>query len=174
MPGFTARPSITRKGVPRWRIAQFADFDLGEAFGAAGVALCGPLDLCAVGRLRGAVGLPSVLLTAVAFSFGSPDTGLRIRIRIARQANWTDLDRIRQDLRRANRKSPVFSLGKTVRWIPLAAVLFLLAAPSPFADPTSPRETLLNEARQLAWLNNWAEAARVLQQLDRSRSGPHR
>jgi CHAT domain-containing protein len=33
--------------------------------------------------------------------------------------------------------------------------------------PPTPREAIIQEAKQLAWLNNWAEAAKVLDRLDR-------
>ena len=55
---------------------------------------------------------------------------------------------------------------RRLSWI--AAACLLLAAPHPSADPQTPQEAVLNEARQLAWLNNWTEAAAVLARLDAS------
>lgn len=53
-----------------------------------------------------------------------------------------------------------------------AAVLFFLAAAPPTAVPPTPREAIIQEAKQLAWLNNWAEAAKVLDRLDREGFAP--
>ena len=49
-----------------------------------------------------------------------------------------------------------------------AAGILLLATPQPFAGPTSPREATVQEARRLAWLNNWTEAALALDRLEDS------
>jgi len=54
------------------------------------------------------------------------------------------------------------------RYVPSAtAMLFLLATAPPTAVPPTPREAIIQEAQQLAWLNSWAEAAKVLERLDR-------
>ena len=50
----------------------------------------------------------------------------------------------------------------------LVALVVLLAAPPPSAGPQIPRGDSLQRAKQLTWLNNWAEAARVLERLKRS------
>lgn len=50
----------------------------------------------------------------------------------------------------------------------IAAGILLLATPQPFADPASPREGTVQEARRLAWLNNWTEAALALDRLEDS------
>src|SRR5215475_11322677 len=47
----------------------------------------------------------------------------------------------------------------------LMALLALMAAPHPSAGPQIRREDSIERARQLAWLNNWSEAARVLERL---------
>jgi CHAT domain-containing protein len=48
------------------------------------------------------------------------------------------------------------------------ALVVFLAAPPPSACPQIPRADSLQRAKQLAWLNNWAESARVLDRLMRS------
>ena len=62
-----------------------------------------------------------------------------------------------------------FRLGIRLR-IPcsLVALVVFLAAPPPSACPQIPRADSLQRAKQLAWLNNWAESARVLDRLMRS------
>jgi hypothetical protein len=42
----------------------------------------------------------------------------------------------------------------------------LLTAPPPATVPPAPREATIQEAKQLAWLNNWAAAARVLERIE--------
>jgi tetratricopeptide (TPR) repeat protein len=50
--------------------------------------------------------------------------------------------------------------------VPSFAALFIfLAAPPWSADPPTTHEVSLQRAKQLAWLSNWAEAARVLERL---------
>lgn len=56
--------------------------------------------------------------------------------------------------------------GKDDRRLSLiVAGFFLLATPQPSAGPQSPQEATLQEAKRLAWLNNWAEASLVLDRL---------
>src|SRR5215468_6618338 len=48
----------------------------------------------------------------------------------------------------------------------LMALLALMAAPHPSAGPQIRPVDSMERARQLAWLNNWSEAARVLERLE--------
>lgn len=50
----------------------------------------------------------------------------------------------------------------------VVALVVFLAGPPPSAGPQIPREDSLQHAKQLAWLNNWAGDARVLDRLKRS------
>lgn len=50
----------------------------------------------------------------------------------------------------------------------IVAGIIILATPQPSADSASPREATLQEAKRLAWLNNWTEAAIVLDRLELS------
>lgn len=62
---------------------------------------------------------------------------------------------------------------KSARWLSSAVAIFLfLAAPPPTADPQTPLQAALSEARRLAWLNNWSGAARILDRLALSGLGP--
>jgi CHAT domain-containing protein len=62
----------------------------------------------------------------------------------------------------------LFRPRKSARWLLSAVVVILfLAAPPPTADPQTPLEAAIREAKHLAWLNNWTEADRVLDQLSR-------
>src|SRR4051794_32121625 len=47
----------------------------------------------------------------------------------------------------------------------LVALFALMAAPHPSAGPQIRAADSMERARQLAWLNNWSEAARVLERL---------
>ena len=47
----------------------------------------------------------------------------------------------------------------------LVALFALMAAPHPSAGPQIRPEDSIERARHLAWLNNWSEAARVLERL---------
>ena len=62
----------------------------------------------------------------------------------------------------------VFRLGKRARRPSIVAILLFLALPRPSGGPQIPLEDTLREARRLAWLNNWTEAAQVLEQLEPS------
>jgi CHAT domain-containing protein len=83
-------------------------------------------------------------------------------------------DKIGQAPQRGRRKpAMLFRRRKSPRWLYSAVVVILfLAAPPPTADPQTPLEATIRKAKHLAWLNNWAEAARVLDQLDRHGLGP--
>ncbi|MEZ5399230.1 MAG: CHAT domain-containing tetratricopeptide repeat protein [Bryobacteraceae bacterium] len=98
----------------------------------------------------------------------------RLRIHFAVSQNQgTDFGRIEPNRRRASRKARVLSLGKAVRCVPsVAAILVILVAPSRIAGPETPDEATLIEAKRLAWLNNWAGAAELLGQLERSHLRP--
>jgi CHAT domain-containing protein/tetratricopeptide (TPR) repeat protein len=99
-------------------------------------------------------------------------THLRIHIAVS-QNQGTDFGKIEPNRRRASRKTQVLSLGKAVRCVPsVAAILVILAAPSRIAGPQMPDEATLIEAKRLAWLNNWADAAELLDQLERSHLRP--
>ena len=62
----------------------------------------------------------------------------------------------------------VFRLGKRVYRPSMVVILLLVAVPRPAVSPETPREDALQEAKRLAWLNNWTEAAQVLDRLERS------
>ena len=62
----------------------------------------------------------------------------------------------------------VFRLGKRVYRPSMVVILLLVAVPRSSVSPETPREDTLQEARRLAWLNNWTEAAQVLDRLERS------
>ena len=47
----------------------------------------------------------------------------------------------------------------------LVALFALMAAPHPSAGPQIRSEDSIERARHFAWLNNWSEAARVLERL---------
>ncbi len=57
----------------------------------------------------------------------------------------------------------VFRLGKRVYRPSMVVILLLVAVPRSSVSPETPREDTLQEARRLAWLNNWIEAAQVLE-----------
>src|SRR5687768_7450895 len=76
-------------------------------------------------------------------------------------------DRIRQLLRVDRTFQMLFSQDNR-RLSLIAAGILLLATPQPFAGPVSPREATVQEARHLAWLNNWTEAALLLDRLEDS------
>ncbi|MCZ2075900.1 MAG: CHAT domain-containing protein [Bryobacterales bacterium] len=66
-----------------------------------------------------------------------------------------------------------FRPHKSARWLSSAVVVILfLAAPPPTADPQTPVQAAISKAKHLAWLNNWTEAARVLNQLGHRGLGP--
>ena len=74
-----------------------------------------------------------------------------------------------QDFRRKGRNPPsVFRLGERVYRPSRVVILLLVAVPRSSVSPETPREDRLQEARRLAWLNNWTEAAQVLDRLERS------
>jgi len=54
----------------------------------------------------------------------------------------------------------------------MMAILLFMAAPRLSVGPQTPREDTLHEAKRLAWLNNWTEAAQVLDQFERSGHKP--
>ncbi len=93
---------------------------------------------------------------------------------IARRVYPRSFDTIGRETQRVRRKSAMlFRPRKSARWLFSAVVVVLfLAAPPPTADPQTPLEAAIREAKHLAWLNNWTEADRVLDQLGRRGLGP--
>src|SRR6266852_7565790 len=83
------------------------------------------------------------------------------------------LGQIGRDSRSVGRESPmVYRLTKGVRQPLMVAILLFVAAPQLSVGPQTPREDTLQEAKRLAWLNNWTEAARVFERLERSGMNP--
>src|ERR1700686_1054818 len=75
----------------------------------------------------------------------------------------------RRDCRSAGNEAPIVRrLGNVVRRPSMVAILLFVAAPRLSVGPQTPREDTLQEAKRLAWLNNWTEAAQVLEQFERS------
>ena len=66
----------------------------------------------------------------------------------------------------------VCRLGNFVRRPSMVAILLFVTAPRLAVGPETPREDTLQEAKRLAWLNNWTEAARVFERLERSGMNP--
>jgi hypothetical protein len=66
----------------------------------------------------------------------------------------------------------VCRLGNFVRRPSMVAILLFVTAPRLAVGPQTVREDTLQEAKRLAWLNNWTEAARVFERLERSGMNP--
>ena len=67
----------------------------------------------------------------------------------------------------------LYRLGNNIRRPSMMAILLFMAAPRLSVGPQTPREDTLHEAKRLAWLNNWTEAAQVLEQFERSGHKPN-
>lgn len=127
--------------------------------------------LAAVAELRDSrclrVGQPEVDLPAGAINVPLRTEGAANPVRVARRANPASFDTIEKERQRGRSESAMFfRSGKAARWLSYAVVITLfLAAPPPTADPQTPLADLIRKAKHLAWLNNWTEASRVLDQL---------
>src|SRR5258706_1744065 len=76
--------------------------------------------------------------------------------------------KIRRDSRSVGGESPmVYRLAKGVRRPLMVAVLLFVAAPRLAVGPQTPGVDTLQEAKRLALLNNWTEAARVFDGIER-------
>ena len=76
--------------------------------------------------------------------------------------------KIRRDLQRVGRTFPMLFRQDKRRLCLIAAGFLLLAVPRPTAGPETALQSTLQEAKHLAWLNNWTEAAVAFDRLESS------
>jgi CHAT domain-containing protein/tetratricopeptide (TPR) repeat protein len=97
-----------------------------------------------------------------------------ISVQVARRANSKSFDATGEKHQEdGTRFAMFFRTRRSGRWLSTAVVVILfLAAPPPTADPQTPRQAAISKAKYLAWLNNWSEAARILDRLSSSDLGP--
>lgn len=104
---------------------------------------------------------------------GSSNDPFRARRRLPFQPGaaviaFEHIARIRRDLKSVGRKSLVLLRPDNWRLYLIAAGFLVFNAPQPPAGPQTARDSTLQEAKHLAWLNNWTEAAAVLDRLESS------
>lgn len=97
-----------------------------------------------------------------------------VHIHVAGSAYTRSFDTIGPEDQRGLRKLPMsFLPRKSARWLFSAVVIVLVvAAPPRTADPETPLQAAISNAKHLAWLNNWTEAARALDHLGHLGLGP--
>lgn len=165
----TSRPRFRGDRFRGFRITGLDSFDVKALVDAISEVFMASAFSCEVAWASDAGGrFPYFTMAA----FSIPFRRLRIHFAVS-QNQVTDFGRIEPNRRRASGKAQVMSLGKAVRCVSsVAAILAILAAPSRIAGPQTPDEVTLIEAKRLAWLNNWAGAAELLDQLERSHLRP--